>query len=342
MVGGLRVTKKRITLDRVVDDALLDALKVGQPLRPVIEFRNARQQVMDVQFRRPSGRRSRASLYAGLTRILDVEALVLKGKDPDFRFFIEHETHKKAAPDWKTWAKWGSLDRMEELWPQVKSYLRNREQWLEGDKKAAHHVIEGRLHAAMCSDTVTSYRVINREASPSFADTKTKGEICSQIRNEIRRVLGGVVEPKAWLKYHEFGTSPDILAVDSIGRLIVAEAKPPGYASGIVKGPIQVRFYAGLIARWMEQDEDSADALSRMLAQRIAVGLDQGSTATFLPHVPVVPVLALGPGEIAPKRLQHALELRDHLTDLDTTEAGVTSAIEIWQLRADGNVDEQL
>jgi hypothetical protein len=344
VVGGVIVAKKgrKIWLDRVAHDELVDALKVGQPLRPVIEFRNARQQMMDVQFRRPSGRRSRASLYAGLTRILDVEVLMLKDQDPQFRCFIEHETHREAAPDWRTWATWASVDRMVELWPAVEGYLRQREQWLESDMKAAHHVMEGRVHASMCRSTVTSYRVLNREASPSFADTETKDEMCGRIRSEIRRVLDGLPEPKAWLKYHEFGTSPDILAVDSEGRLIVAEAKPAAYESGIGKGPIQVRFYAGLIARWMEHDGEAPDALSRMLVQRIAVGLDEGTVPTFRADMPVVPVLALGPGEISGKRLEHTLALREALAGLQTAEAGATSAVEIWRLRADGNMVEQL
>jgi hypothetical protein len=342
VVGGLIVPRKAIWLDRVVDESLIDALKVGEALRPLIDFRNMRQDIMDVQFRRPSGITSRASLYAGLTRILDVDVHTLKGKAPKYRFFIEHETHRRAAPNWKSWASWQPLDRLMDVWPKVEHYLLEREQWFGAKKEAAHHVIEGRVHAAMCRDSVTSYRVINREASPSFSSTLTKKEICGRIRGEIRRVLDDVAEPKKRLRYQEFGTSPDILAVDLTGRLIVVEAKPPGSKSGIVKGPIQARFYAGLIARWLEHDADAPQVLAKMLGQRVAAGLDRGATASFRSDMPVVPVLAVGPGDVSPKRLVHALELRTALARLRASEAGVTEAIEIWRLRSDGDVDEKL
>jgi hypothetical protein len=154
-------------------------------------------------------------------------------------------------------------------------------------------------------------------------------------------VLDGVAEPKAWLKYHEFGTSPDILALDGGGRLIVAEAKPASYQSGIGKGPIQARFYAGLIARWLELSGAASAALGKMLAQRIAVGLDRGSPVVIPSNSPVVPVLAIGPGELTRKRREHALDLRDALAGVRGEEAGRTSAIEIWRLDGVGNVVER-
>jgi|SRR5690242_9916440 len=106
----------------------------------------------------------------------------------------------------------------------------------------------------MCRGSARSYRVLNREASPSFRDQAVKDEICGAQRAEIRCTLHSVPEPKPWLRNREFGTSPDVIAVDREGRLIVAEAKPFSYTSGIVKGPIQVRIYAGLIAAWLRLD----------------------------------------------------------------------------------------
>ena len=319
---------------------LVDSLKAGQPLGPVIEFRNEHQDLMDVQFRRPSGRMSRASVYAGLTRVLDVDVKVVNDAAPLFRYFIEHETHRKAAPDWRDWAIWGPLEGMQELWPAVERYLQERERWILTDPKAAHHAKEGRVHASMCRTGVRTYRVVNREASPSFVDTKAKDEICGQIRSEIRRVLDEVAQPKAWLKYRKFGTSPDILAVDGEGRLIVAEAKPASYGSGIVKGPIQARFYAGLIARWLAADPDASTVLKRMLEQRVAVGLARRPVPRFGADMPVVPVLAIGHGQVWPRAREHALELRDALTGLAPSEAGATTGTEIWCLGPDGNVEK--
>ena len=201
------------------------------------------------------------------------------------------------------------------MWPEVERYLLGRERWILTDPSAARHFKEGRVHASMCRTGLQAYRVLNREASPSFADSKVKDEVCERIRVEIRRVLDEIAQLKPWLMNQTFGTSPDILAVDGDGRLIVAEAKPASYGSGIGKGPIQARFYAGLIARWVEHDGQASAALSQMLAQRIAVGLEAGPAMSVASDSPVVPVLAIGPGELTPRRRQHTLELRDASLD---------------------------
>lgn len=340
--GTCKQMRKEIWLDRTADQALVRALVPGGELRPVVEFRNDRQEIMDLQFRRPSGRVSRMSLYAGLTRILDIDARTIAGKDPEFRFFIAHETHRRRAGNMDAWGAWQPLHKLVAHWPDVERYLLKCVEWFATEPSAAHHVIEGRVHAAMCRNTVGSYRVINREASPSFRDQPTKARVCGRIRDEIRRVLAAVHEPKPWLQNREFGTSPDILAVDNRGRLVVAEAKPFSYTSGIVKGPIQTRFYSGLIARWLEADPDARAILRTMLAQRIDVGLAKGPAPTFSSKVPILPVLALGAGEVSKRALEHATELRDSLSDLNPSEAGATEATEIWRLRPDGDIEEKL
>jgi hypothetical protein len=195
------------------------------------------------------------SLYAGLTRILDADFRIVSGPEPAYRFFIEHEIHRQACTNYDGWSAWQSLEGLAARWPEVRAYLDERVRWFDTEPSAAHHVIEGRVHAAMCSDAVASYRVINREASPAFRDEATKTRICARIREEIRRILNRVRERKAWLRYRDFGTSCDILAVDDNDCLLVVEAKPSTYKAGIVKGPIQARFYAGLISRWLETQE---------------------------------------------------------------------------------------
>jgi hypothetical protein len=341
VVGGIGVTKKDIRFDRVVADELIGSLRPGEAMRPLIEFRNDHQGILDVQFRRPSSRVSRASLYAGLTRPLDVDVRTVAGGDPEFRFFVAHDTHRDVAKrfGYESWS-WQPLEELGGHWSRVIQYLAEREQWFREEPAAAHHVIEGRVHAAMCRDSVSSYRAINREASPSFRDEGTKARICGQIRDEMRRVLNAVPKKERWLRYHEFGTSPDVLAVDHSGRLIVAEAKPCSYTSGIAKGPIQVRFYAGLLSRWLELDPEAPANLRRMLKQRSEVGLTTGPMVPFSSVVPVVPVLAIGQGGAKQVAVDHAIELRGALNNLDPVEAGRTAPTEIWQLDIHGNVDE--
>jgi hypothetical protein len=337
------VGKKDIRFDRVVADELVDSLRPGEAMRPLIEFRNERKAIFDVQFRRPSGRISRASLYAGLTRPLDMDVRIIAGKEPEFRFFVAHKTHRDVAKrfGYETWS-WQPLEVLAARWAEATQYLAERERWFREESAASHHVIEGRVHAAMCGDTVTSYRAINREASPSFRDEGTKARICGRIRDEMRRALDAVPKKERWLGYHEFGTSPDVLAVDDSGRLIVAEAKPFSYTSGISKGPIQVRYYAGLLSRWLELDPEAPANLRRMLEQRIEAGLTSGRPVAFSPQVSVVPVLAIGTGKASAVAVDHAISLRDALAQLDPAEAGKTAPTEIWWLGADGNVHERV
>ncbi|MEX1263856.1 MAG: hypothetical protein WEE66_07970 [Actinomycetota bacterium] len=335
--------KKDIRFDRVVAEELVHSLRPGEAMRPLIDFRNERQDIFDVQFRRPSGRISRASLYAGLTRPLDVDARIIGSKKPEFRFFVAHRTHRDVAIrfGYERWS-WQPLEELAARWSEVSQYLAEREKWFQEESAAAHHVIEGRVHAAMCRDTVTEYRAINREASPSFRDEATKARICGRIRDEMRRVLDAVPKKDRWLRYREFGTSPDILAVDDSGRLIVAEAKPFSYTSGISKGPIQVRYYAGLLSRWLELDPEAPVNLHRMLEQRIEAGLTSGPLVAFDPQVSVVPVLAIGVGVASSVAVEHAIALRDALAQLDPAEAGKTAPTEIWRLGTDGNVNERI
>src|SRR4051794_26760987 len=119
MVGGLGVGKD-VRFDRVVAEELVDSLRPGEAMRPLIEFRNERQDIFDVQFRRPSGRISRASLYAGLTRPLDVDVRIVAGKAPDVRFFVAHDTHREVALrfGYETWS-WQPIDELASRWGDV-------------------------------------------------------------------------------------------------------------------------------------------------------------------------------------------------------------------------------
>jgi len=102
------------------------ALRQSAPLRPLVTFRDARREILDIQFRRLSGRLSRASLYAGLTRILDLDASTPVGKPPVFCYYIAHKTHRMTAGGYSEWSKWQWLDQLADLWPEVERYLLDR------------------------------------------------------------------------------------------------------------------------------------------------------------------------------------------------------------------------
>jgi hypothetical protein len=129
------------------------------------------------------------------------------------------------------------------------------------------------------------------------------------------------------------GEEVDFLAVDELGRLLVVEAKPAEALAGIGWGPAQVRFYAELFARLLDQDNDAVGVLNAMLEQRVTLGLASPLVPLVAP-VAVVPVLAIGAGTVSP-------QAHDRLAGV----AGVLEAVprhrsvqplEVWTLDQQG------
>lgn len=101
-----------------------------------------------------------------------------------------HGFHSK----WRDWhspqelaARWDDIDEyLDRVIPAVRSQLKGR------------HLIEGRVHAALCSGVADEYRVINREASPSFHSAQVKTAICDGIAHSIRTSMENESRIEAW------------------------------------------------------------------------------------------------------------------------------------------------
>jgi hypothetical protein len=309
---------------RVVSNALVQALQ--GPLRDVVAWRDADLQLRDVQLRRePKGRRSWVTLYLGLTSVLDVDEL-----GGNFRCRA-HPTHQERGAFDPSWSEWRALPEFLDVWPDIWGYLdsvvhRVDRQWTEA---------EGRVHALLGNGTQPGLTIIDREASVAFRDQGTKDRLLQTWRAPLLAALAGVGDGAAWsgpVTSTPFGTSPDFIAVDGDGRLLVLEAKPATATAGIVRGPAQVRLYAAMYAEWFAQDPDAVAVLNTELAQRQSVGLLPPDARTTLAEpVTIVPVLAIGPGVTSPeawarlRAVQHAVH-----------EAGPslphTEALEVWRL----------
>ena len=319
-----------VIFDRVVSHELLSVLAAGV-LHPLIDRRNANLAELDVQLRRKSGD-SWVSLYAGLTTVLDVH-------EGGGAFWLKaHRTHRSAGGFDPAWFTKRSLASLKEIWPEVERYV---------DRALAkvdrHHIeLEGKVHAAMCSGQASSYRVINREADPSFASGLERTRFVQATGAPIWQAVRADRNPEPWWpgrRYEKnpkrFGTSPDILAIDDAGRLLVIEAKPPGALEGIAWGPAQVGFYGSMFGELFKRNRDGASVISRMLEQRVALGLTEPGRMDLAAPLRIVPVLAIGAGHASYQALSRACLVQNAISTKVKPTLPITRP-EIWILDPSG------
>ncbi|MFN8035390.1 MAG: hypothetical protein U0V73_05605 [Acidimicrobiia bacterium] len=324
--------------NRRVSETLMEALAPDGFAASLIATRSSNPGRFDVQLRRNrSGLRSWASLYAGLTTILDVDE-----QNGLFRLRA-HPTHRKAGGFNSDWHSPQTRSELAAAWPAVMQYVTAADAAV-----ARRHVqAEGAVHAALCSGAADEYFVIQREASIAFDNESGKERICTELVDPIYAAVGEASDGEPWWpgvsdggRRQALGTGLDILAIDRSGRLLAIEAKPANALAGIVWGPAQVRFYAELFARLLSTNTDSIGHLEAMLAQRITLKLTSTDAPETLsePRV-VVPVLAIGPGLIS-------AVARSRMTSValavERAEGSATIApLEVWRLDDHGNIEER-
>jgi hypothetical protein len=324
-------TGQQMRYGRVISDVLLAALSEDGPLHGAIRWRNDDLGLRDVQLRKEQkGPASWASLYVGLTSVLDIYERADK-----FRLRA-HATHRAAAGFHDSWADWQTLEQLTTQWPSVERYLEHvvktvHPRWLD---------TEGQVHALIASSTHTGFSVINREASISFANQSTKNDLCEKWASTMQLALTDAGVPSQWwvaLGAKNFGTSPDFIAVDDDGRLLVIEAKPASAAAGITWGPAQVGFYAAMYAAWLAEAGTAArSTLQFELHQRRKLGLlPEGPNRSLADLPTVVPLLAIGPGVTSPEAWGRLAAVNGALTA--TPKSGdAVAPLEVWRLAANG------
>jgi hypothetical protein len=330
-----------LSFDRTISEELLSFFRsdAGQRLRAV---RDREPLLFDIQLRsdRPKGNRSWATLYYGLTSLLDVEE---NGKG--YLRLRAHTTHQKAGGFDPPWAEWMPPHDLANVWHEVEAYLTRarpkvQKRWIEK---------EGGVHAALASGNSDAFRIINREASPSFLDSATKKEIGEKVWQPIGTALrGGDVTEKWWPNQMTVGNSLDFLAVDVGGRLALIEAKHHSATGMIAKVAAQVGSYARLYSYLLQDDQQGAlTTIDEMLKQRVQLRLARNGVLYLTQPVRIAPIVAIGPGRpsrAARDRLWQVAQVLDRVPPLRHPRASgppvTVEPLEVWYVDGAGRITD--
>lgn len=327
-----------LQFNRVVSPQLLGELRPGGRFDGLVRRRNDLPWVADVQLRRAQGSECHASLYIGLTSVLNV-------RERRGQFALSaHKTHRAAGGFDASWSAFRSAANLAGDWPAVEHYL---DRLLEGRIDPRWYRREGVLHALLCSGSSEAYGVVQREAAPWADGPPLVGDVVKATSDLIWVAAQTAGRSEPWWPgirdrgvRKAMGDELDVLALDRRGRLLCMEAKPAEETAGIVWSVAQVLVYAELFGRWVAQDAAAAaSAIAAMAEQRAALALlDPSWTMPPAPPMRVVPVVAIGPGlrsPVALKRLAHLSAALDSVP-----RHALVDPVEVWLLDAAGDPAE--
>lgn len=320
--------------DRSVSDELMDMLRTGpgQDLVQLAKNQSSNKPLYDLQLRRePKGKNpvSWATLYYGLTALLNV-------RERGGQYQLTADKSYRALDEFdESWTGWNSRDQIENSWPQVLEYL----QAVPSRVDPKYTTKEGPVHAAISSGSSDAYRVINREASPSFKNEAVKKRRRAAWIEPFNQVLAAREgAPKWWPANVTVGNSLDFLTVDIGGRLALIEAKADKASAGeIAKVAVQVGVYAAMYADLLRQDPDALLAVDRMLEQRTRLGLSRKGVLHLRDERRVVPVIAIGPSRPSTEVHRRMWEVASAVADAHGPNV---DPIEVWYLDAAGRITE--
>jgi Restriction Endonuclease associating with ARP len=313
-----------MAFDRTISPELLAAIGPDGPLGGLLERRHQRPDVLDVQLRRDQkGTVSSASLYVGLSSVLDLEEL--RG-----RFRLKGQaSHRQAGGFPERWSEWHTAAELASGWPEVDGYL---DRLLAEDAVARRlwsH--EGLLQSAIASARSPDYAPFQRDVAISFATRAVRDAITAPRRDRIWtsvQATAGTGTPSRTAQ----GPVSDFLAADALGRLLVIEARPADEPKQFVGALAQVRLSAELFAELLNRDPDSVERLRSCLEQRGELGLLESSWKLEGERdLRIVPVLAIGHGVRSPVALGR---LADRAAALDASPGPHPrlDPLEVWLL----------
>jgi hypothetical protein len=268
----------------------------------LVDYARQARYPIDLQFRRDAkGKRSTATLYVGLTAVLNLHASS-KG------FWLDvHKTHQKNGGFDSSWTTRRTKAELAEIWPDVELYLDR----IIPIAAQSHGRKEGAVQAAFTSYDSKELVVIDREVTPSFVD-KAHKEAC--MRECERPILDALAKAKLDFRGMpaRLGNECDALAVDASGRLLAVEVKPLGVGS-IAWVAAQAAMYARIMQAWVDSvgPEKAATVVQGMFDQRAEAGLASRSIKLVTP-IQVVPVVALQRGASA-ELIRRMVVVRDVL-----------------------------
>lgn len=250
--------------DRTVTDEFLTHFLPQGFAGSLLEYAAARYPI-DLQFRKaPSTGAQWATLYVGMTAVLNVEDKGTKG----FRLKA-HAKH--AAPEFhwdESWTQPRPAAAWRAEWSKVENYL---ERIIPNATAGPLAATEGLVQAAVSVYRGGGERVtLDREVTPSYKDTATRSRVSSHYSNRLAEALRD--SPVPGKPPTKFGSYCDVLAIRADGCLAAIEVKP-GNVAGLSWVAAQATMYADVLQCWIDHDDEWEQIISRSFEQRQRLGL---------------------------------------------------------------------
>lgn len=318
--------------DRRVSEALLNAIEDEGPLAGLIDVVREDRGVRDLQLRRARGSECWATVYVGLTKVLDV-------KERHGRFRLDAHVTYTALPQFdETWRQWQEMSDLQNTWCSVLDYVAAAVAAVRDEFVGA----EGAVQSALSSGAAEDFRVIDREAVLGHVNTASKTATTNPVEIALGQALASAGQGETWWPTVggkvRLGDELDVLAVDDTGRLLAIEVKPAHAIAGLVKSPAQVALYATLWSIWLGETDESEQVLQGMLDQRARLGL--GRPGPLVAPTCVVPVVAIGPGKRSKEALPRLRQVAQAVRPVLQERASV-APLEVWLLDEAGRPVEK-
>lgn len=322
--------KWELHYDRRVSEQFLAHFLPGGLAESLVQYARHAPYPVDLQMRHdPKSKAEHASLYVGLTSVLDV----VRAKDK--LRLRAHKTWAEGAFGFSSdWTTNRAPEKLGERWQQVEDYL----EAVIPAAASTHATQEGAVQAAASMFTGPQRIMVDREVVVSFRDDVMRKQAFKEVAAPLVSAVGSItgIPGKA---PDRFGGECDLLALDSHGRLLAVEVKPRNTGS-IVWSGVQAVVYARLLERWLKSwkaewhVDRPSQVLRGMLEQRHRMGLAPYDRPEIADVPAVIPVVAIqrGANPIYVKRMK--------LVQRALLEGGhFTSPPEVYEVNMAGRLD---
>lgn len=319
--------------NRSVSDELMDLLKNGAGATLVKRATGqGAEPLYDLQLRAEAqGTDTWATLYYGMTALIN-----LRERKGQFQLTADRKYMALDSFD-QDWTPWQPRASIEDAWPRVETYLAEIARQVAVGPALKK---EGPVHAAIASGNSDAYRVIQREARPSFTNKQILKHHLAEWVAPFNSALAKRSNPEPWWPHDEkVGSSPDFLAVDIGGRLALIEAKADkASAREIAKVAVQAGVYASMFVDLFEENRSHVlVAVAQMLQQRAALGLSRKGVLHLRERGQVVPVVAIGPSLPSKEAQRRMWEVARAVSGVPDRRV---DPIEVWYLDRAGRINQ--
>lgn len=271
--------------DRTVNDEFASYFAVGGFADSLVDYARGKYPI-DFQYRKdPKTNRQWATMYVGLTAVLNVLDKGAKGLA-----LSAHPTYHNRKLGWSDeWLVAAPATEWAHRWDAVEGYLERVIPKVVTDGRYVK--IEGIVQAAVSGHLGDASRVIlDREVAPSFRDTSTKDAVRHLYGPPLAEALAKR-KPAPGSPPKGFGMECDVLAIDAAGHLVAIEIKP-GSVSSLAWVAAQATMYAKVLQHWVDHDPLWKAIIAKSFAQREALGLAPPAFALPELEPKVVPAVA--------------------------------------------------